>query len=105
MWLIRTLHFLQRFPGSRFFRESILRGYRHVFLSLFDFYKFVKTRVALQPSRASVVCKQSLYVFMYVDWFEGNMDSHFFSDMVLYLYLFCSLFFIFVYLVAWAMIF
>ena len=48
-WLTRTPRLLRRPPWPAFFRESILRGYRHAF----RFLQIVKTRVVRRPSRAS----------------------------------------------------
>ena len=76
-WLTRTPPFFAKASWVTIFRESILRGYRHALWC------------------ASSHCGL-LYVFMYVDRFQDNMDLPISSDLHMYLYLtwICCIFWI-----------
>ena len=64
-WLTRTPPFFAKASWVMIFRESILRGYRHAS----RFFKFVKTRVVRRPF---VVCKQSLWVVVFLFMLTGS---------------------------------
>ena len=55
---------------------------------LFDFFNFVKTPVVSRPSRVSQMSQTSYNIDNKFQLFIANMDSIFFSGMLLYLYVF-----------------
>ena len=108
-WRTRTPYFLQRLPGSGFFREGILRGNRQA-----DWiFAIGKTAVVRRPLFASQMSQagcnndnnfhafsnkdsfltsnhlSTLGSFILVDIHMANTDSLFFRVLPLYLYVFC----------------